>query len=467
MNFMKRMVVVSVSASLMALPVSVCGASPVPLRGVVEGFYGSPWTWEARQDMLAFCASHGMNAYIYAPKDDTYHRSQWRVPYPADKLSEIERLAACAKRNHIRFVFAVSPGLDFRYAGRDGKRDRECLLEKLEAVYAIGVRDFAIFFDDIEEKNGRGQARLLNWLEKRLGKRHPDVSPLLAVPTEYTRQAMRFGDGKITPYTRSFSAALREDIRVLFTGEGVCIGRLEDGQLADANGIYGRKLGLWWNYPVNDYMEAKLALGPVDHLPTREEIPAIFFNPMQYPEMSKIALATAAQYANAPRQYDPQRAWEQAVEEEYGSLAPDMKIFAAHSQHLENSWANMGKADGEEFRAHVDAFWKSWPDGPKARENWQILRNDAARMSRAADKLLEGLPDKKLDECRPQLMQMKRMAQAAGIALDLLKAGKGEMDSLSLAELKKQREEIRSQEKRAVWSEQAVLRFIDEILQTI
>ena len=53
------------------------------------------------------------------------------------------------------------------------------------------------------------------------------------------------------------------------------------------------------------------------------------------------------------------------------------------------------------------------------------------------------------------------------VLLNDLKAGKGEMDSLSLAELKKQREEIRSQEKRAAWSEQAVLRFIDEILQTI
>jgi hyaluronoglucosaminidase len=32
------------------------------LRGVIEGFYGPPWTHEARVDAIEFLAVRGMNA---------------------------------------------------------------------------------------------------------------------------------------------------------------------------------------------------------------------------------------------------------------------------------------------------------------------------------------------------------------------------------------------------------------------
>ena len=66
------------------------------------------------------------------------------------------------------------------------------------------------------------------------------------------------------------------------------------GYLFNKHKKAGRPLGIWWNYPVTDYLPAKLALGPIGNLPQRDAN-AIFFNPMQYPELSKIALATGAQ----------------------------------------------------------------------------------------------------------------------------------------------------------------------------
>ena len=51
-------------------------AAPVPLRGVVEGFYGTPWTFAERVEILEFCRQNNLNAYIYAPKDDIYHREK-------------------------------------------------------------------------------------------------------------------------------------------------------------------------------------------------------------------------------------------------------------------------------------------------------------------------------------------------------------------------------------------------------
>ena len=59
--------------------------TPIPLRGIVEGFYGKPWNFDIRVDMLKFCGEYNLNSYIYAPKDDPYHRDKWREPYPDDK----------------------------------------------------------------------------------------------------------------------------------------------------------------------------------------------------------------------------------------------------------------------------------------------------------------------------------------------------------------------------------------------
>ncbi|MBR2142053.1 beta-N-acetylglucosaminidase domain-containing protein, partial [Anaerovibrio sp.] len=92
-------------------------SAEIRLRGVVEGFYGIPWTHEQRLDMLTFMAGQGLNAYIYAPKDDEYHRKYWRVPYPEAKYRELQELSDRAKELHIDVIFAVSPGNDIDFSG--------------------------------------------------------------------------------------------------------------------------------------------------------------------------------------------------------------------------------------------------------------------------------------------------------------------------------------------------------------
>ena len=62
--------------------------------GVVEGFYGRPWSWRKRHHLLATLAADGMTAYLYAPKNDPLHRDRWREPYPAADLDRFAALAA-------------------------------------------------------------------------------------------------------------------------------------------------------------------------------------------------------------------------------------------------------------------------------------------------------------------------------------------------------------------------------------
>ena len=457
------------AAGLLAgmLPMAAAQAEPIPLRGVVEGFYGTPWGQKERMDILSFCREHGFNAYLYAPKDDPYHRARWREPYPKKKLRELSKLVRTAKEKQVKFIFAVSPGLDLHYTILKGGTDRELLRKKLEAVYDIGVRDFAVFFDDITELHGEEQAELLNWLEENFVEKHGDVSSLITVPTEYYRKNMQEEDGEVKPYTRDFSAGLHASILPLYTGEGVVCKGISEEELEAANSLYGRSLGIWWNYPVTDYMEAKLALGPVENLPKHAEIPAIFFNPMKYEELSKIALATGADYANDPEHYDPQISWERAIEKQYGKLARDMKLFAEQSQHLENNWAFVGRADGAALRASMDALWSSWPDGEEADVHWESVRQQTGELLGAVGRLMKELPESSLSECCLQLRLMERIAEADGTALELLKSLRDDDRKKAkrlFASLKKKRGTIQRMEKKALVSDKAARAFLDEVL---
>ena len=440
-------------------------AVPIPLRGVVEGFYGTPWTFEDRADILDFCRQNNLNSYIYAPKDDPYHRDKWRKPYPADKLNELRQLVALANKNRIRFIFAVSPGLDLNYKSDE---DFRLLIRKLDTIYNIGVRDFAIFFDDLKDENGnhhesgKNQAEFLNRVQKNLRERYKDVAPLITVPTEYYYEDMVKG-GKPKPYTRDFAETLDPRIVVLYTGRGVVCDGITDKELAEVNKIFGREVGVWWNYPVNDYSltpdgnrNVKLALGAIENLPSAK-MTAIFFNPMEQVQLSKIALATGAIYANNPATYDPEQAWDKVLREQFGTLAPAMKIFAEHSRHMENSWAKVGPPDAIEFATLAHNL--IYDMGKKSFVDFKPLEQKIDETARAVDLLLRRLPRKYLAECKPQLEQLKRIANADKVALESLKAG-----SLDPT-LKILREEIVANEKQAVISEEAARKFIDDVIK--
>src|SRR5690606_10112739 len=84
--------------------------------GVVEGFYGAPWSFEERLDFFRWAAGAGLEEYLYAPKDDPFHRARWQDPYPEDELARLTELVAGAADAGIRFTYAIHPGLTMRFA---------------------------------------------------------------------------------------------------------------------------------------------------------------------------------------------------------------------------------------------------------------------------------------------------------------------------------------------------------------
>ena len=51
------------------------------VRGVVEGFYGKPWTHAQKLKGIEYFADYNMNTYFLAPKDDPLQRFNWRSPF--------------------------------------------------------------------------------------------------------------------------------------------------------------------------------------------------------------------------------------------------------------------------------------------------------------------------------------------------------------------------------------------------
>ena len=160
--------------------VEISDSPDVTFRGVIEGFYGVAWTHEFRLELLKFMGRYKMNTYIYAPKDDPKHRSQWRSTYTGKELEKMKELATTAAENNVRFVYAISPGLDIKL-NSGYENDKASLFAKCESLYELGVRDFAILLDDIPTLNAQGHAMLLNDFQTEFCETHEGVSNLTAI----------------------------------------------------------------------------------------------------------------------------------------------------------------------------------------------------------------------------------------------------------------------------------------------
>ena len=296
----------------------------VPLRGVIEGFYGPPWTPAARLEVMEFLGERGMNAYVYAPKSDPLHRERWRARYEGEELAELLQVAARCAEIGVQFGFALSPGLDITY--RD-PGDRSALLAKLAPMATAGVEWFVLALDDIPARAGLAaeQADLTHWLLAALREeRGPDVRCSL-VPTEYVGT-------RPSPYLTALASELPHDVDVFWTGPTVCSPSIgADDARAWREALGGRPLLLWDNYPVNDaMMERELHLGPYRGRDPRlsDVVDGILCNPMLQPRASLVALATAAEYLRDPASYDESAAWERAIDDVGGNHAVYLRPLA-------------------------------------------------------------------------------------------------------------------------------------------
>lgn len=348
-----------------------------PLRGVIEGFYGAAYSHEYRQELFAFMGVNKMNAYIYAPKDDAKHRAQWRTRYTKRELTVMQELVTAATENRVRFVYAISPGGDIDL-GAGYEADLNKLMDKCQQLYDLGVRDFAIFLDDILTLDAEGHAGLLNDFQAQFVETHEGVSDLIAITTEYC-------DPMLTAYTDRIAPLISKDITLMWTGPGVVPATITNRQLRNIIKKYDRNVLIWWNYPVNDVLVNNLYMGACEGLAADlyESITGLTANPMNQGYASLVPLFTTGDYLWNPTAYAPEASLEAACR----ALMPDASDALLHFIRMTCASPMNNQTDSVELAALLAAFKQDNTPETRAalKDYFTAMTENAARLEASSN----------------------------------------------------------------------------------
>jgi hyaluronoglucosaminidase len=385
--------------------VVVRDAPAMPVRGVIEGFYGPSWSDSDIASQLSFYGQNKMNTFVYSAKNDPYLRADWQELYPAAQLSSLTTLVSDATANQVNFVYALSPGLSICYSDPTDLQELEA---KDQQLWNAGVRQFALFFDDIgsgfncaadqtqfgssPDPLAAAQAYLLNQFVSGFIDTHPGADELITVPTDYA------GDAG-SAYRDVWKASLNPDVLIYWTGVGVIPQTITAAQASATAAEFGHQIVVWDNYPVNDYQPTRLFLGPLTgRAPDLASAVAGFTsNPMQEAAPSQIPLFTTAAYTWNPAAYDadPAAAWNAGIAAYGGPATPALTVLAQDNQ----STPRIGTlAEAPHLAADIAAFWSAYKAdtgpaiGPALRSAAIALTADWAQVAIAGPVLQRALP---------------------------------------------------------------------------
>lgn len=402
-----------IAAQPEVMGVTITDYPDVSERGVVEGFYGNNWSQTDRIRQFEFYGANKMNVYIYGPKDDPYHRGKWRENYPAAEAEKMKELVEVARRNKVNFVWAVHPGVDIKWT----KTDSMNVVKKFESMYKLGVRSFAVFFDDIygEGSSGIKQAQLLNYVTDEFVKKYDDVEPLIMCPTQYNR-GWSSGD-----YHTELRENMYEEVRIMWTGNSV-VDFINKSDLEWINPRIGRKAYIWLNYPVTDYCGRHLLMGPTfgNDLNIADMMSGYTSNPMEYAEASMLSLYSIADYTWNMSDYDSDASWERAIRYLMPQHAEAFKVFCENNVDLGANGHGLRRLnESPTFKAVVNQHENALANGYNA-EAVAAFTHEFNRLVDASDELLANTDQPELTaEITPWLQVMKIIGQRGQLLMNL------------------------------------------------
>ena len=407
------------------------GGSPFAVRGVIEGFYGRPWTHEQRLGLIGFIGARGMNTFVYAPKDDPLVRREWRSAYNGPDLERLAQLVAHGQRHAVEVVYCLSPGLSIMYSNA---ADLEALCAKLDSIAGLGVRRFGLLLDDIplELQHAPDREAFADLVEAHIalvGRVFERLGPgmgLVVCPTVYCG----YGD---EDYIARLGRGIDPRVDMFWTGRAICSATLDLADAATFARSAVRPATYWDNYPVNDVaMTHELHVGPYrgrdPHL--WRFATGVIANGMELFESSKIALATIADYLATPADYDPEASWRGALRDVAGEA--DVDAYALFADNVRSSCLCADDAPIVSRALSSFAFRTAQGEGRAAATELGAL---ADRLLDAADHLLRGPVTNRalVDEGRPWIEAFETGAQALRRVADL--AAEGRLDADGRAEL--------------------------------
>lgn len=428
-------------------------------RGVIEGYYGLPYSLEVTEDLFRFMARYKLNTYMYGAKSDPYHSRYWDKAYPT-KISEREKrfglmtqdmmrqLCEAAHKTKVNFIWSIHPGQSFTDTADSDVLER--IMSKFEMMYELGVRQFGVFVDDVgvpddDETLRQGAVRLTKLQQlvderwNRPGAKAADmVKPLQYVPQLYAYSWVK--PDKARRFWESLSP-VPDKVNIYTTGEKVwSVPNSADLRLL--NEYMGGEVAWWWNYPCNDVDVTKIFVADmytnfadethIDNdarLESSLPLRTLIINPMQQGELSKIPLFSVADYTWNMETFDNMSSWKASLPAVVGkeraaafeALVPYFRYYDADSP----------------LAATINEFKAAYEKNPAAASS-EALQEELGRIVQYCDAIaaMEG-SDCVSDtlfyaDIRPWLLKLKAMAIHGDIMLEALKTGE-QVDRVTFA----------------------------------
>jgi hypothetical protein len=258
--------------------------------GIIEGYYGKPWTWTEREETMRFLAPHGYQFYLYAPKADPHLRRLWREPHPDDVAQHIRGLAGACRQAGVRFGVGLSPTklhADFSQAAQNA------LAVKLATFDAFQIDFLALLFDDMRgdvPDLAQHQIEIVDFVAART-----KAESIIMCPSYYTDDPVldRVFGKRPDGYLEELGRGLDEAVQIFWTGEEVCAREISAAHVERVGEQLRRPPFLWDNYPVNDgermsqFLHVRAFTGRRGAL--REHVSAHGINPSLQPTLTRIA----------------------------------------------------------------------------------------------------------------------------------------------------------------------------------
>ena len=240
------------------------------INGYIEGYYGKLLNWKERTRIVNKLSSINMNCYFYAPKDDSFHRFNWREKYNKSWEKEFKDFCTNAKSKGIQIIIGISPGLDFDFTNfikqlsfDQFSEDYKILKKKCEYLLKLGANKIALLFDDLPNNfstqhirlnsEGEAHAQLSNILSLNLKK------SIYVVPRIYSNEL--FLEGK--NYLKDFGNTINPNLSCFYCGNYIVEKSFNKISLKKISKILPTKIIIWDNFYANDYCPRKLFLGPL------------------------------------------------------------------------------------------------------------------------------------------------------------------------------------------------------------
>jgi hyaluronoglucosaminidase len=402
----------------------------VAVRGVIEGFYGDPWPHTVRLEMCAMLANLKFSHFMFAPKDDYLHRYLWRDRYPQEILDTYKELADRASELGLIFGYALSPGLSVVHSS---VVDLNAITGKFDQMFDIGVRSFALLFDDIPEEmthpddleqfssQAEGHVHVTTKVWEHLQSRDSDTS-LVFCPTHYSDYFLEGKTAKDSDYLKT-AASLPEGVDIFWTGPKICSAELTAKHTDEVSKVVGRPVMYWDNYPVNDAdMWKEMHIGPYEgrEATLGDHAKGLYANPMDAYASSKVPLFTVGDFLWHGAAHDPWMSWEAATEALYPSVAEDLRVVANNLLVC-----CLRKGDSERLSSLVENWRVS--EGPAKDDALVAIESYFFRVRKAVRRLTSTVRYPRLaKEMAPWIRKLNDCSASGLAAVDVVRVSAGE-----------------------------------------